>query len=136
MKLPDYSEYLNKEGMLEYIESEWQNTIDNHKKQAAIINSIGAKSIIEIGCSTGNLAQFLKCDNYIGYDNHLGSIEIAFKKDPSKKFVVKDIRDLKPSKSNQSHLVCAMAVMKHFGLHEWDAILKKIISLSSEPCVG
>jgi predicted TPR repeat methyltransferase len=132
MNLPDYSEFLRKKGMLSHIENEWlKSTI--HEAQAAIINEIAEdKSIIEIGCATGNLAKLIKSNNYTGFDKNEECIEIAKKKRPDKTFLVKDIRDVRRSKNQQADIVCAFAIMKHFGLHEWDDILKKIISLSNE----
>ena len=133
MNLPDYSEYLKRPKMLDYIESEWQKTLVLHERQADCINQISEdKNIIEIGCATGNLAKLIKTNEYIGFDKNEECIGLAKKKNPDKKFVVNDIRDIRRSKNQQADIVCAFAIMKHFGLHEWDDIMKKIISLSNE----
>lgn len=129
MNLPDYSEFLKTPGMLDYIENEWQRTIHLHKAQAEVINSINSESILEIGCATGNLAQFLN-GRYLGFDKNEDCVQIAANKNPDKTFKAGDIRNIRRTKNQSAQTVVAMAIMKHFGLEEWDEIMKKIISLA------
>lgn len=133
MSLPDYSEFLKKPGMLAYIEQEWQKS-DMHKNQAASISEYTKdKSVIEVGCSTGNLARFLDCESYLGFDANEDALAMAEKKNPSKAFKFKfgNVRDLRRTKNQNADVVIAMAFMKHFGLHEWDEILNQLVKLSN-----
>lgn len=126
----DYSEYLKKPGMLEFIENSWTTECsDIHDSYARVVNDAikkyGIKSIIEIGCGTGEVARRIKGKvKYTGVDSNADCIMLA-KSKSLKKFFVDDIRTLD---RDQHDLVCAFSILKHFGLHEWDAIFKKICS--------
>ena len=134
-KLPDYSEYLNKPGMLEYIESEWQKSTIHEKQADFVLNAVrqyGIKSIIEIGCSTGNLAAKLAASGalpdkfkYRGIDANTSAIELARQKVPGFKFDVADIRTFK----GKADLVVCFALFKHFSLAELPAIAAKAKSM-------
>lgn len=129
MTKPDYSEYLKQPGMLEYIEQEWLKDASFHDAYAAIINKAiedyGIKTIIEIGCGTGNVAERLVDCSYIGVDANSECIKLA-KSKTDHKFICKDIRDYTRKPVD---LVFSFGVLKHFGLHEWDEIFSKIASL-------
>ena len=128
MQLPDYSEYLNKPGMLEYIEQEWLRNPHIHDAQAQFVNdaiasTLGIKSVIEFGCSTGNLAaRILHPVKYRGIDSNAAALEFARTKCPDKKFIESDIRTFK----SKSDLVIAFAFLKHFSLHELPEIMAKL----------
>jgi len=134
IKLPDYSEFLDKEGMLQYIESEWQKNKHIHEHQASIINELIAEFdncvLLEVGSSTGNLAKLLHECFYTGVEKHKPSIALAEKKNPTLKFKNSDVRKMKFK--NDFDIVCAFAFMKHFGLHEWNDILKVLAECSSK----
>lgn len=129
MILPDYSEYLKKEGMLEYIEQEWLNNPAFHDIYSDIINraitQYSVETVIEVGCGTGNVAARLTSCNYIGVDANKDCIALARPKNIGKSFYVADIRHY----TNKAELVFSFGVLKHFGLHEWDEIFKRIASL-------
>lgn len=130
MILPDYSEYLKKPGMLEYIEQEWLDNPAFHDIYSDVINraikEYKIKSVIEIGCGTGNVAaRLIKC-NYTGLDANESCIQLAESKNTTKSFTCADIRSYTTTKSD---LVFCFGVLKHFGLHEWDSIFKRISSL-------
>ena len=128
MQLPDYSEYLNKPGMLEYIEQEWLRNPHIHDAQAKFVNdaissTFGIKSVIEFGCSTGNLAARISHQvKYRGIDSNSAALEFARTKCPDKKFIEGDIRTFK----GKADLVIAFAFLKHFSLHELPEIMVKL----------
>lgn len=126
-KLPDYSEYLNKPGMLEYIEQEWLRNPHIHDAQAAFVNKVipemGIKSIIEFGCSTGNLASRITGNvKYRGIDSNGAALEFARTKCPGKTFIEADLRTFK----GRADLIICFAFLKHFSLHELPDIMKKL----------
>lgn len=131
-KLPDYSEYLNKPGMLEYIEQEWQKSTIHEHQADFVLNAVrqyGIKSIIEIGCSTGNLALKLATRpdtpsklKYKGVDANEAALEIARNKVPQFTFVNGDIRTFK----GKADLIVCFALFKHFSLTELPAIAARV----------
>jgi len=130
LHLPDYSEYLKREGMLEYIEQEWLNNPAFHDIYSDVINKAikesGIKTVIEIGCGTGNVAARLVSCRYVGVDANKDCIELAKPKNLGKSFYVADIRSFQ---CDPADLVFSFGVLKHFGLHEWDNIFNRIASL-------
>lgn len=132
MKHPDYSAYLDRPGMLDYIEQEWLKNPDLHKKQAdsvmTVVHAHALTAVIEVGCSTGNTAKLLNVNNYLGIDGNLASLFLAMMKNPGKPFVFADIRTVK---IEPRELVCAFAILKHFSLSEWSKVFKKILSLGT-----
>jgi hypothetical protein len=132
-QLPDYSEFLNQEGVLQHIEEEWLKNKHIHEAQAKVVNKVleynKGSSLIEIGCATGNLASLINSEDYLGIDKNPGCIGMASDKNKGKKFICEDVRTFthKPF-----YVVCAFAIMKHFGLHEWDEILSKLVKLSDK----
>lgn len=137
-KLPDYSEFLKQEGMFEHIEKEWiEKSKHIHQMQADAVNSVivDYSTVIEIGCGTGNIASLVKSrdqldhDHYIGIDKNPQCIGLAAYKNKGKKFICGDIRELELL---PAAIVCAFGIMKHFGLHEWDEVLAKLVYLSSK----
>ncbi len=129
---PDYSEYLKKPNMLDYIEKEWIDKPEIHDFHAGVINNLCREKyiayILEIGCGTGNVAKrLIDYKNYTGVDSNKECIELArAKNDLDKTFVCYDIR-----KRFDDHvdLVYTFGFLKHFGLHEWSTIFGKICSL-------
>jgi SAM-dependent methyltransferase len=125
----DYSEYLSQPGMLEYIESEWLKNPHIHDAQSAFVNDaidfIAPKSIIEFGCSTGNLAMRIDTKNikYRGIDMNEQALEIARQKNALATFIHGDIRNNRL----KADLVIAFAFLKHFSLDELPAIMSKLM---------
>jgi SAM-dependent methyltransferase len=126
----DYSEYLKQPGMLDYIEQEWLKDGSFHDAYAAIINrnilDYEIKTVIEVGCGTGNVAARLLPCKYLGIDSNKDCITIAKDKALGMPFICADIRKLNRKPVD---LVFCFGVLKHFGLHEWDVIFAKIASL-------
>ena len=131
-KLPDYSEYLNKPGMLDYIESEWQKSNIHEKQADFVLNAVkqyGIKSIIEFGCATGNLALKLATRpdapaklKYRGVDANDAALDIAKNKVPEFTFVKGDIRTFK----GKADLIICFALFKHFSLVELPEIAARV----------
>lgn len=131
---PDYSEYLNKPNMLDYIEKEWIEKPQIHNFHAAAINDViekyRIKDCLEVGCGTGNVVSRINSDvNYIGIDANERCIEMAaLKTIGNKTFDVRDIRGIY-NVVPLVELVFTFGFLKHFGLHEWSEIFKKVCSL-------
>ncbi len=105
--MKDYSEYLNKPGMLEYIEKEWLDKPEMHDFHAGVVNELIDKlsleggdeffkgvnleeldiharitiKVLEVGCGTGNIATRLEVTGddlyYHGVDSNEQCINIA-----------------------------------------------------------
>lgn len=133
---PDYSEYLKRPKMLEWIEKEW---VDNpagqqiHDAHAKIINDFIKEkkikgNVLEVGCGTGNIALRLTWKIYYkGIDQNPECIEMAKKKNANGcEFEVGDVRKLSGSVNN---LVFTFGFLKHFGLHEWNEIFNRCVLL-------
>ena len=135
MTLPDYSEYLKKPNMLDWIESEWINKPEIHDFHAGVINELIKKikkpSAIEIGCGTGNVAKRININVYVGIDLNEDCLRLAKEKNTRDKytFISKDIRSVDKIEEHRFDLVFTFGFLKHFGLHEWNEIFKKICSL-------
>lgn len=133
--MKDYSEYLKQEGVMEFIEKSWTTECKEiHDSYAKAVNDtlkkFKLKSVIEIGCGTGEVARRLKCSKYKGIDANEECVSIAFSKKTKPAdvgFVCADIRDV--SAEVKYDIVCAFSVLKHFGLHEWEEIFSKVCSL-------
>lgn len=129
----DYSEYLKKPGMLDFIEKSWlTEAIPIHDFHAGVINEVIKKfeieTAIEIGCGTGNIAARLeKKIDYWGIDANKECLLLAKNKTSGLKFYVADVRKLKVDKPFD--LVFTFGVLKHFGLHEWSDIFTKVCSI-------
>ncbi len=133
--MKDYSEYLNKPGMLDFIEKSWVNDCKEiHDFHAGVINDVikkyKIKTATEIGCGTGNIAMRIKVNIYAGFDSNQGCIELAYKKNKynaRKVFSNLDVRD--ENLVANYDLVFTFGFLKHFGLHEWSTIFEKVCSL-------
>lgn len=123
----DYSEYLKQPGMLDYIESEWKAKPEGHDRHAEVVNRFikenNITDMIEIGCGTGELASRLKVGRYMGYDSNPDCVAIASDKNTEKGFGCIDVRDLTGVPRS---LVISFGFLKHFGLHEWADIFKRV----------
>jgi len=124
----DFSTFLLGPGRLEHEESEWER----HKfyvRNAAIVKEFMAEhnlhSVLEIGCGAGGVATFFDDFLYLGVDANPNCLELCRKKNPNKNFILSDIRDL--PYTEEVDVVCSFAFMKHFGLHEWDAVLGNLL---------
>lgn len=70
------------------------DTCENEKEIMKEIKKINPKSILDLGCGTGNWANKFKDVKYLGVDISSKLIEYAKKRAPGKKFIVDDIRTL------------------------------------------
>lgn len=129
--LPDFSEYLKRPGKFDIEEKDWIANPTKHDWHARTVNEsikkYKLKSIIEIGCGTGKVAARLSELRYLylGIDANEDCIKIAIAENPDKKFVIADIREFESTKFD---LVICFSTLKHFGLHEWYDVFKKISS--------
>lgn len=131
LKLPDYSQWLTPD-RLELEEQAWAGPDRTWPHFVAAIDRLRAhtpiKSMIEFGCGTGWVPAALpETVAYTGMDANPGCVERARARNPNRTFVVDDLRSLTYVGAGFD-LTCAFSVMKHFGLHEWPAVLKRVLS--------
>jgi SAM-dependent methyltransferase len=133
--LPDYSEWLTWE-RVHTEETAWAAT-RFYLTYAAHIMLLRSRypifKILEVGCGTGWVpTQFGADIQYLGIDKNKDALDIAIAKNiPSRAFLQADLRILEgTSVCISPDLVCAFAVLKHFGLDEWDKIFDTIVSLA------
>ena len=135
---PDYSLYLNKPQMLDWIESEWLAHPEIHDSYAKAINDVikkyNCKTVTEFGCGSGEVARRIKNVQYLGCDVNESVLALARKKSDHE-FRMFDIRAVDSGVLPQSDIVCAFAFLKHFGLHEWPSIFKRVCSLGKKMLV-
>lgn len=132
--MKDYSEYLKKPGMMDFIEKSWLTDCKEiHDSYGKVVNDtikkFKLKSVIEIGCGTGEVAKrLIGFKVYDGIDQNENCVKLATEKNDLSKieFNRADIRKAELAKRD---LVCSFGVLKHFGLHEWNEIFKKVCSL-------
>lgn len=142
-KLPDYSGYLTEEERIAKEEEGWAET-EFYKRNAENIMIASRKfklgdsfSLLELGCGSGWVPTVLPDSiAYLGVDNNPTLVEMAqHKNNRRRKFIQFDIREFSPSQLQRltgklrSDLVCSFAVLKHFGLHEWEKIFQKMLRL-------
>lgn len=131
-KWQDFSVWLDMDKNYEKEYESWQrdklfvvyaDAIENFKECRKI------NTIFEFGCGAGFVPRYLRTPivRYLGVDNSFNAIASAqTDKEVWMDFVVSDIREY----PNIEHfdLACSFAVLKHFSLGEWPAILKKFLS--------
>lgn len=129
----DYSEYLKKPGMLDFIEKSWlTEAMPIHDFHAGVINEVikkfEIKECIEVGCGTGNIAKRITPDViYVGIDSNEDCIKLAIEKNLiTRAFYVEDIRE---DSEVKWEMVFTFGVLKHFGLHEWSFIFSQVCKL-------
>lgn len=126
MTVPDYSVWLDRAGQLQKEELGWR---DNQEKTVyagylkRLIVGIENPLILELGCGTGWVPTLLTGIQYVGVDGNAGCVELARKKTAHLFYHT----DLRVFPLTPSDVVCAFAVLKHFALVEWDAVVGKIL---------
>jgi SAM-dependent methyltransferase len=127
--LPDYSEYLRVPANLENEEREWAL----HKAYERNANTLlhfanlnDCRSVLELGCGTGWIPYVLGGRlGYRGIDANEYCLQLCHNKNPGELFAKADIRTL--DWRFRADVVCCFAVLKHFGLHEWDEVAASVI---------
>lgn len=149
----DYSEFLTP-AQLEHEEQLWA-TCGLYQKYADIAwkaiadlpiptRTVGSQvyredlRVLEIGCGTGWVPHELRKRfgphfmNYTGVDKNPGCVARAATKTPQYAFHLGDVRSLVipgPADARRPFdLVMTWAVLKHFGLGEWDWVFAKILA--------
>jgi predicted TPR repeat methyltransferase len=130
VKLPDVSQWYTPERIAAEQEI-WlagQHYKENAGRIAHVCREYSLFTVLEFGCGTGLIPGALPPDvSYMaGVDANPHMIEMASGRNPNHTFVQSDIRDLKGAA--QADLSCAFAVIKHFSLAEWPAILQIVLA--------
>jgi SAM-dependent methyltransferase len=138
--LPDFSEYLSASpDRIAREESGWAAArhYQRNARQvmaAAALFGLGSGDgyfkVLELGCGSGWVPSVLPATlNYTGVDNNARLVELARARNISERaFIVADIRTVIPPPPT-ADLVCSFAVLKHFGLHEWERIFMSMLAL-------
>lgn len=131
---PDYSEWLTPDRLAE--EERLWGEVEAYKVYAGLVDEALSlaeldpshqPSVREIGCGTGWVPTAISREvQYVGIDKNPRCLALARAKNPGTHFVQADVRDI--DYATPADLVCSFAVLKHFGLHEWDALVTKILS--------
>lgn len=110
-----------------------------YKEQAAFIaermKSLGLKTVLDLGCGSGlfaaQLRRLVPGVEYVGVDSCPAFLEMARRRAPELEFVEANLRTWEEGEGHGplADVVCCWTTMKHFGLHEWDGVLKHILSL-------
>lgn len=130
---PDYTKFLDQN--LEQTEIDWSANPRVHETQEQALNQLLASiedsdpTILEVGCGTGIFAGLVQGFKYTGVDQSEKGLELARKRSPEKTFIQGDVRSMELPKAD---IVCSFAVLKHFGLHEWDQRLAQILAAASK----
>lgn len=127
MAKPDYSAFLAP-AQLEIEEAAWAEAA-HEREQAELtrmtLDENGLVSLVEFGCATGWLPHYLGDRfQYLGIDANLDCIARARAKNPARLFLADDVRT---ARAPQADLVAAFALLKHFHLSEWEAVLFRIL---------
>jgi len=132
MPLPDISEYYRKEQNAAAEEKAWNEAKRYVKHAASVAKALklfGGRSVLEVACGSGWVPAMLpKNVAYTGVDKLSTFIELARgkNKDGDRTFVCGDLREVLPTLGSFD-LVCSFATIKHFGLHEWSDIVRRLL---------
>jgi SAM-dependent methyltransferase len=127
--LPDYSEYLRVPANLENEEREWalHKAYERNARTLthfALLNNCA--SVLELGCGSGWIPYVISNSfDYIGVDANEYCLQLCHNKNPGVLFAKADIRTL--DEQFTADVVACFAVLKHFGLHEWDKVAASVI---------
>lgn len=128
---PDYSEYLKRDGMLDFIDERWLASSWLHDGHAECVKRAMARvspaSIVEFGCGTGLLASRIDHGDYTMIDANRGCLDRAMGRNPGKRAMYCDLRALPDSLPTFDLGVC-FGVLKHFGIEEWHGLLGILLS--------
>lgn len=139
MSLPDISAYYERPGRAAQEEVVW--VLDAaYRRQAAFVaermKADGLRTVLELGCGSGlfaaQLRRLLPAVKYVGVDTCLAFLKMAARRAPELSFFEGDLRRTsvpQPWAELPADVVCCWRTLKHFGLHEWDAVLAHVLSL-------
>lgn len=138
MTLPDISDYYTGQRAVDE-EVNWLMG-EAHQKQADTIlpwlRQYEVASIVEYGCGSGGFAQKLPDGlDYTGIDKNSYFLERAKSKakdNRRRRFIQGDVRNTGPSSVG---CACCWAFLKHFGLHEWNEIVGRILAPAQFGCL-
>lgn len=132
--LPDYSQWLT-DARLEVEEMLWSERRDEEQVPRArhlemFCRKTQSTCVLEFGCGTGWVPAALpEWVRYMGIDANPGCIELARQKNDSAR--VFEVGDLRTANPPEADVVCSFSLMKHFGLHEWEAVLQRKLSFGN-----
>lgn len=119
---PDYSEYLKRDGMLDFIDERWLANPWLHDGHAACVTGaierLHPATIVEFGCGTGLLASRIRHPNYLLIDANGRCLDRAMKRNPGRNGVEIDLRNM-PRPIAAFDLGVCFGVLKHFSVEEW-----------------
>ena len=133
--LPDFSAYLTGD-RLAHEDAMWAETRYYERNAANILaaarlfNFGDSFQLIELGCGSGWLPSALpSAIAYVGVDSNPGVLALARGRNyPERRFIECDIRAFACPPAD---LVCSFAVLKHFGLGEWEDIFRRMLRLGA-----
>lgn len=76
------------------LETAWDNKKEQKTKMKLASSLIIGDSVLDIGCGTGDLYSYLENVDYIGVDQSSNMLERARERNPSAKFIQKNIYEL------------------------------------------
>lgn len=132
--LPDISKWYTPDRVAveDAIWIEGQHYRENVQRIAEVCRSRHLRTVMEFGCGTGLVAANLPAsvEYLMGIDDNYHMLERARERNSKLEFIHADIRTLQgPAHGTlQADLVCSFAVLKHFSLSEWPAILRIILA--------
>lgn len=135
--MQDFSEYLVGDKLVKE-ETDWARTkhyevyVSVLEQARKLFKLPEAFTLLEVGCGSGWVPTMLSDSiTYYGIDKSPELIELARQKNKeSRKFVQVDFRHFWPTATVKTHMVCSFAVLKHFGLHEWRDIFRRMLALA------
>ena len=135
MTPPDYSAWLTPERLAveevawtDPARATWPVFVDFIKARRGAMSMF---SVIEFGCGTGLVAAGLPDTvTYHGEDANAECVLRARARNdgrPRRTFAIADVRAAWQYVAGKYELACAFSFLKHFGLHEWDTIVERVL---------
>jgi SAM-dependent methyltransferase len=139
---PDISEYYK--GLLACAEEQAWASSEGAAERAVHVRALemafklfGGTGVLELCCGTGWIPLTLLFEVvYTGVDNNAEFLVLASDKNSvCRRFIQDDLRKvsipwLEEHGVKEPDIVCCFAALKHFGLHEWDAIFGHMLDLA------
>jgi SAM-dependent methyltransferase len=135
----DISEYYKDENLAAAEEAAWEKSEEYRRNLTFVeraLRRFELTAAVELGCGTGWMPTGVPPDiTYVGVDaNPLFLEKARAKNHPTRRFVQEDLRNATPEWARRlevpsPRLSYCFAVLKHFGLREWDRILYTLLTL-------